>query len=94
MNQNIGKVLNAIEILRDVQGCELEVTSLSHKVRSMYDQGKDGLKGIAFIDACNDDELRAAILQRDSRTGLFPFVDPRIVAYLRRNRSWALYVKS
>lgn len=94
MNQNIRKVLDAIEILREVQGCELEVQSLSHKVQAMYSQGKEGLEGVAFIDACNDDELKAAIKQQETRTGLFPHPNPFIVNHLRRNRPWALYIKS
>lgn len=91
MNQNIRKVLDAIESLRDVQGCELEVVSLSHKVQAMYSQGKDGLDGIAFIDACSDDELEAAIRQHDPRVKLTPFIDPFTFNYLRRNRAKALY---
>lgn len=94
MNQNIRKILDAIEILRGVQGCELEVQSLSHKAKAMYSQGKEGLEGVAFIDACNDEELTAAIKQREEKTGLFPHPDPRIINYLRKNRSWALHLKS
>lgn len=94
MNQNIGKVLNAIEILREVQGCELEVQSLSHKARAMYSQGEEGLEGIAFIDACSDIELQAAISQRDTRTRLYPHPCPFTVNYLKRNRPWALYINS
>ncbi len=60
----------------------------------MYEQGKEGLEGVAFIDACNDIELKAAIQQRDKRTWLYPFPDPFVVSYLRRNRSWALHIKS
>lgn len=90
MNQNIRKVLDAIAILEDVQGCELERVALSHKVQSMYSQGKEGLDGIAFIDACSDDELIAAIAQRDRRTNLYPHICPHTFNYLRRNRSRCL----
>lgn len=90
MNQNIRKVLDVIEILREVSGCELEVQSLSHKVKAMYEQGKDGLSGVPFIDACSDDELVAAIVQRDPRTNLSPFICPETFNYLRRNRNKAL----
>jgi hypothetical protein len=90
MNYNIGKVLNAIEILGDVQGCELEITSLSHKVKAMYEQGKDGLEGIPFIDACSDEELAAALKMGDPRTHMRPFICPFTFNYLRRNRPRAL----
>lgn len=93
MNYNIRKVLEALSILRDVQGCELEVQSLGHKLIAMYQQGKEGLTGIAFIDACTDEELEAAIRMGDTRTGLYPHVDPSIFNYLRRNRAWALSIK-
>ncbi len=86
MNQNIRKLLDAIVLLRDVQGCELERASLSHKVKAMYEQGKEGLEGIAFIDACSDDELIAAIAQGDPRTHLYPHICPETYNYLRRNR--------
>jgi hypothetical protein len=59
----------------------------------MYEQGKEGLEGVAFIDACSDIELKAAIKQCDKRTGLYPFPDPFVINYLRRNRGWALYIK-
>lgn len=90
MNQNIRKVLDAIEILRDVKGCELEVNSLSHKLKAMYEQGKEGLTGIEFIDACSDEELEAAIFERDPRTNLAPFICPHTFNYLKRHRSKAL----
>lgn len=86
MNHNIRKVLDAIALLRDVQGCELELQSLGHKVQAMYSQGKEGLTGIAFIDACTDDELIAAIAQADPRTELFPHISPETFSYLRRHR--------
>lgn len=79
-------MLDVIAILEDVQGCELERISLAHKVKSMYEQGKDGLEGIAFIDACSDEELITAIAQRDPRTYLFPHIDPEVFNYVRRNR--------
>jgi hypothetical protein len=94
MNQNICKLLDVIETLREIQGCELEVQSLSHKVKALYSQGKEGLTGVAFIDACDDDELRAAIVQKDPRTSLHPFVDPSVFSYLKRNRPWAVFIKS
>ncbi len=90
MNHNIRKVLDAIEILREVSGCELEVNALSHKVKAMYEQGKEGLTGIPFIDACSDEELEAAILQRDPRTDMYPFICPFTFNYLKRHRSKAL----
>lgn len=86
MNHNIRKVLEAVELLRDVQGCDLEVASLSHKIQAMYSQGKEGLKGIEFIDACTDDELIAALFQQDPRTNIWPHVCPFTFAYLRKNR--------
>lgn len=90
MNHGIRKVLDAIAILEDVQGCELERIALSHKVKAMYSQGKEGLEGIAFIDACSDDELIAAIAQGDRRTNLYPHICPDTFNYLRRNRSKCL----
>lgn len=90
MNHNIRKLLDAVAILRDVQGCDLEVQSLAHKIKAMYGQGKDGLEGIAFIDACSDDELIAAIASGDTRTGLYPHICPFVFQYLRRNRSSCL----
>jgi hypothetical protein len=93
MNQNIRKLLDVIETLREIQGCELEIQSLSHKVKALYSQGKEGLTGIAFIDACDNEELRAAIVQKDPRTNLYPFVDPSVLNYLKRNRPWAIFLR-
>ncbi len=86
MNQNIRKLLDAIALLQDVHGCELERASLSHKVQAMYQQGKEGLEGIAFIDACNDEELIAAISQGAPRTHLYPHICLETFNYLRRTR--------
>lgn len=82
--------MDAIALLRDVKGCELEVAALSHKVKAMYTQGKEGLTGKDFIDACSDEELAVAIAQRDKRVGLSPFIDPFLFNYLRNHRSKAL----
>jgi hypothetical protein len=86
MNHNIRKVLDAIAILSDVQGCELECSSLSHKLQAMYSQGKEGLEGVAFIDACSDDELVAALVERDPRTKFVPFICPFTFNYVRKHR--------
>lgn len=90
MNHNIRKVLEAIELLRDVQGCELEISSLSCKLKAMYSQGKEDLSGIPFIDACTDEELAVALSQGDERTSMYPHVCPFTFNYLRRHRSAAL----
>ncbi|NEQ12517.1 MAG: hypothetical protein F6K44_00995 [Moorea sp. SIO3E2] len=86
MNVNIRKLLDAIGMLRDIPGCELEVSSLSHKAKAMYSQGKEGKEGIPFIDCCTDEELIAAVQLRDERLGLYPFIDPTIFVYIKKNR--------
>lgn len=91
MNSNIRKLLEAIEILRDVQGTELERASLAHKIQALYSQDKDGLTGVDLIDAMKDEELEAAIRLKDERIGLHPHICPDIFNYLKRNRSKALY---
>ena len=91
MNSNIRKLLEAIEILRDVQGTELERASLAHKIQALYSQNKDELTGISLIDAMTDEELESAIRLKDERIGLYPHICPDIFNYLKRNRGKALY---
>jgi|GEM_PF-2682816 len=90
MNHNIRKVLDAISILQDVTECQLEVTALSHKLKAMYEQGKEGLTGVPFIDACSDEELIASIVNHDERTDLYPHICPFTFNYLRNHRGKAL----
>jgi hypothetical protein len=88
MNSNIRKVMEALEILRSVEGCELERLSLSGKLKSMYEQNIDWStkNGIELIDCMDDDQLTAAIYNRDSRIGFGAFLDPELFNYVRRNR--------
>lgn len=86
MNYNIRKVLDAIELLRHVKECKLEVLSLSHKLQSMYSLGKEGLTGIAFIDACTDEELAAALRTKDARLDNRGRKEPNASVYIYRHR--------
>jgi hypothetical protein len=96
MNNNIRQVLSAIELLRDVSGCELEVIALSHKAKAMFkEEVFDDSVGINFINCLNDEQLRHAFLMRDKRLDMFPFPNPEIVQYMMRNgKGWALNIVS
>ena len=95
MNQNISKILDAIELLREVQDYGLEITSLSHKAKAMFNQETSSEdRGISFVDTLNDEQLKAAIKLKDKRLDLYPHPDPFVVNYLRTSgRGWALFLK-
>lgn len=94
MNKNIRTILDAIELLRGVQGCELEVTALHHKTQAMFTQEATSEdRGIRFIDTLNDDQLRTAIRLKDDRLDLYPHPCPFVVSYLKSSgRGWVLYI--
>ena len=91
MNYNkVRKILSAIELLKDIGGCELEIQSLSHKLNTFKSDNKGQKTGIPFIDCCTDEELIIFYYQRDPRLCLHPFPDPLCFQYLKRNRPRAL----
>jgi hypothetical protein len=96
MNHNIKNVLTAIEALRGVKECELEIISLSHKAQAMFDDVvKSEHVGIDFINRLSDEELRLAFEIGDKRLDMYPFPNPRVVNHLRKSgRGWALLIKT
>mgnify|MGYP000064034673 CR=1 FL=1 len=89
MNQNIKKILDAIELLRSTTiDCSLEISSLSHKMKTLYEEKiNENTEGIEFMVQLEDDELLAAIANRDKRTNLYPFVDPAAMVYIKNQRT-------